>query len=116
MGSRSISGAKIFFIDSSYYRDPEFYVTTSYVTKNELNFIIVDSNEVYGAKIENTTPVYMDTILHNSRVHKMHNSYKQNLYKLPNQLLKFSSIDSKSFGLIEIDGSSIKVPCALIVK
>ena len=109
MGSGSAYGAKVIFIDSSYDEERKFYIATSFVINNRLKFLCVDNNEVYIANIENGKTLNQDTILKNSWVYKMHNTYRQNLNQLPDQLLQFSSTDSKSFGFIEINKSSIKV-------
>ncbi len=109
MGSKSTKGAKVIYIDSSYYRDPEFYIATSFLMNNDLYFLTVDSNVVYLAEIKNGKAINNETILRNSRVYKMHNSYRQNPNQLPNQLLQFSSTDSRLSGFIEIDKKNIKV-------
>jgi hypothetical protein len=109
MGSGSTKGTKVIFIDSSYGEDPKFYIATSCVINNQLKFLCVDNKAVYIADIKDGKIFNHDTILNNSRLYRMHNSYRQNLNDNSNQLLKFSSDDSNSFGFIEIDNSSIKV-------
>jgi hypothetical protein len=111
MGSRSMKGAKVIFIDSVYsnFRDYKFYIASSYVINNELKFVIVDSNSVYTAEIKNGKAFKQDSIFNNSTVSNWHNSYRQNLNQNSIQLLQFSSSESKTFGFIEIGSKNIKV-------
>jgi hypothetical protein len=121
-GSSSLIGAKLIYNDTTI---PPFFdlvnnyttIITSFICKNQLLHLCVDSTSTYISSIENGKIKKIQIIGNNYRIFNEHNSYRKRIQKDNSQLLKFSADNNRDAnGLIEICGNDINIRYLNLIK
>jgi len=106
-GSRSYVGAKSVFEDSVHGYFSDFSIVTSFVVKDQLYHLCVDSNLLYIATIQNGKMEKAQTICSDIKVYHSINSYRYPNIIKHSQSFRFNSISGEYSGLIEVSDSNI---------
>jgi len=108
-GSQFINGGEYLFKDTVNPYESTFYIATSFIFKDSLFHLCVDSNKTFIAVIDSGKIEPYKTIVNDISVYKYHYAYRGNQFDRKNQLIKFNSQDRKREGVIEIENDIIRV-------
>lgn len=120
-GSTSLVGTEMIYNDTTApLFDDEFkhtYIETSFICKNQLLNLCVDSNSTFISKIINGKLDKVQIIGNNYRFFDDYYSYRTKIQKDNSQLLKFCAYNNKDvYGMFEICGNNINIRYLNLIK
>ena len=114
-GANSLQGAEIIFKDTTFSewdwinKEPKLRIVTSFVRKNKLYHLCVDSTKTFIAELENGQLKPIQQIDIKLSFFDWYYSYRSKIQKDGSQLLKFKK--NSKFGIMEINQQTLNIYC-----